>query len=297
MRWSVSLPGPEVVGDLSSPASLARAARELEEFGFDAGWVSDHPFPKRVGGNEHHAADPLATLSYVAAATDRLLLQTGIVVAPYRNPFLFANQAATVDHLSGGRLIIGFGTGYLEPEFAALGADFRTRGKTTRSAVAAWKAAWTGNPVTMSGEGFAADGNTLRPLPARSPHPVLWRGGNSDAALRQAATECDGWNPVEAAAPVAARTGMPSLDSLDALGERIQLLQDTAKEAGRDRPLDVILNRPDPGWREGPESRAREELAHLAEMGVTWVVVWLREAEDLAGYLRKAESMAKLLDH
>lgn len=296
MRWSISLPGPEQSGELASVKALVAAARALEDLGFDAGWVSDHPFPKKVGGNEHHSADPFSTLAFVAAETDRLLLQTGIVVAPFRNPFLLANQAATVDHLSDGRLIIGFGTGYLEPEFAALGADFRRRGKTTRSAVAAWKAAWSGEPVTMSGDGFEADGNTMRPLPVRSPHPVLWRGGNSDAAIRQAAHECDGWNPAEAPAPVAARTGMPSIDSLDAFAGRVKLFRDIATEAGRDRPLDVVLTRPEPEWRERPESQIREELAQLTEIGVTWIAVWLKEATNLADYLRKAEALAKLLN-
>lgn len=296
MRWSISLPGPGQPGDLASVAALVKAARALEELGFDAGWVSDHPFPKKVGGNEHHSADPFSTLAFVAAETDRLLLQTGIVVAPFRNPFLLANQAATVDHLSGGRLILGFGTGYLEPEFAALGADFRRRGKTTRSAVAAWKAAWSGEPVRMSGEGYEADGNTMRPMPARSPYPVLWRGGNSDAAIRQAAIECDGWNPAEAPAPAAVGTGMRYISGPDALAERIKLLRGVAEEAGRDRPLDVILNRPRPEWRERPKAEIREELARLAEIGVTWIAVWLKEATSLDDYLRKADGLAELLN-
>lgn len=296
MRWSISLPAPGSPGDLGSVESLLKAARALEEAGFDAGWVSDHPFPKMIGGNEHHAADPFSTLAFVARETDRLLLQTGIVVAPFRNPFLLANQAATLDHLSQGRLILGFGTGYLEPEFAALGADFSHRGRTTRNAVAAWKAAWSGEPVTLTGDGYRADGNTLRPLPAQSPHPVLWRGGNGDAAIRQAALECDGWNPAEAPPPVAVGTGMRYVSGLDALGERIKLLHSIAEEAGRDRPIDVILNRPGPEWRERPESEIREEMARLTEIGVTWFAVWLKEATDLADYLRKVEALAKLLD-
>jgi probable F420-dependent oxidoreductase len=296
MRWSISLPGPTSPGDLGTVPALLKAAHALEAFGFDAGWVSDHPFPKLVGGNEHHAADPFSTLAFLANATDRLLLQTGIVVAPFRNPFLLANQAATVDFLSGGRLILGFGTGYLEPEFTALGADFRRRGKRTQSAVAAWKQAWSGEPVTLEGDGFEATGNTLRPLPVRRPHPILWRGGNSDAAIRQAALECDGWNPAESPAPVAVGTGMNYVSGLDALRDRIGLLRSVAADAGRDQPIDVILNRPDPEWRQRPVSEMRDELAALAEIGVTWIAVWLREATSLADYLRKLEAIFAALD-
>ena len=295
MKWSISLPGVDGARDLSSVKALVTAAQALEQAGFDAGWVSDHPFPKRVGGNEHHAADPFASLAWVAAHTETLRLQTGIVVAPFRNPFFLANQAATVDRLSGGRLILGFGTGYLQPEFTALGIDYRTRGKTTRSAVAAWKAAWTGEPVTMSGDGWHADGNTMRPTPVSSPHPALWRGGNSDIALRHAALECDGWNPAEVPAEVGARTGMPAMDTFDKLASQVKLFRDTAREAGRNPQLDVILNRPEPQWRERDKSAMREEIAQLEEIGVTWLTVWLKEATNLDDYLRKIEDLAEVL--
>lgn len=295
MKFSISLPSVDGAGDLSSVKALVRGAQALEQAGFDAGWVSDHPFPKRVGGNEHHSADPFASLGFVAAHTTTLRLQTGIVVAPYRNPFFLANQAATVDHLSEGRLILGFGTGYLRPEFDALGIDYTSRGKMTRAAVSAWKAAWTGEPVTGSGEGWEADGNTLRPTPVSKPHPPLWRGGNSEVALRHAARECDGWNPAEVPADVGARTGMPSMDSFEKLARQISALHDAAQQERRSHRLDVILNRPEPQWRERDKSAIREEVAQLEEIGVTWIAVWLKDATNLDDYLRKVEALAAAL--
>lgn len=293
MKWTISLPNLASVGELGSVDALVTAARHIEELGFDAGWVSDHPFPKLIGGGEHHASDPLSTLGFVAAVTTDLLLQTGIVVAPFRNPFLLANQAATVDVLSRGRLVLGFGTGYLEPEFHALGVDFRKRGAMTREAVTAWKAAWSGNPIDYVGRGFEATGNSLRPLPVRRPGPLLWRGGNSDAALRQAATDCDGWNPAEA--PQARASAMDYVTGHEMLRQRIDLLRSYARDEGRTTPIDVILTRPDAAWREAPKSVMREEIDGLERIGVTWTSVWFREVTTLREYLAKTEALAEAL--
>jgi probable F420-dependent oxidoreductase len=294
MRWSVSLPGPDSLGDLGTVDALLEAARTLEDLGFDAGWVSDHPFPKLIGGAEHRAADPFVALAFVARETSRLRLHTNVVAVPFRNPFLLANQAATVDYLSGGRLIFGFGTGYLPPEFPALGAKYARRGRTTRESVAAMKAAWSGEPVTLAGDGWEADGNTLRPLSPRRPHPVLWRGGNSDPAVRQAALECDGWTVAESPPAVAARSGTKVVDSFATLREQLTLLQRLAAEAGRSDPLDVCFTRGEPGWRERPVTQVREELARLAELGVTWIAVWLKDATSRRDYREKVEALTEL---
>jgi probable F420-dependent oxidoreductase len=294
MRWSISLPGPDGRADLGTVGALLEAAQTLEQLGFDAGWVSDHPFPKLVGGNEHRAYDPFSALAHVAATTERLLLHTNVVVVPFRNPFLLANQAVTVDHLSGGRLILGLGTGYLRPEFGALGADFEQRGRLTREAIPAMKAAFTGEPVTLVGDGWQADGNTLRPLAPRRGHPILWRGGNSRPAIQQAAREFDGWCPAEAPAPVAARSGTHAMASLDELATRIRLFRQLAADAGRSEHLDVALTRPEPEWRRRPPADVREELAALAELGVDWIAVWLKETTSLADYLATVHALAEL---
>ncbi len=128
MKISLGLPTqrvdrPEEFGTGSAVAEMARAA---ETAGFDAVYVTEHPVPgtawMRTGG--HHAFDPFVALAFAAAATERLRVQTHLCVLPYRNPFLTAKAAASLDALSGGRLILGVGTGYLEVEFEALGVDF-----------------------------------------------------------------------------------------------------------------------------------------------------------------------------
>src|SRR5256884_3273244 len=147
-------------------------AAASEAAGFDAVFVTEHPFPGDAwlahGG--HHALDPLVALSFAAAATTRLRLQTNLYIAAYRNPFLSAKAVATLDVLSGGRVILGVGAGYLEPEFAALGVDFEERHELTDEALHAMEAARAGESVALDGRHFTATGNTMLPRPVQSPH-------------------------------------------------------------------------------------------------------------------------------
>jgi alkanesulfonate monooxygenase SsuD/methylene tetrahydromethanopterin reductase-like flavin-dependent oxidoreductase (luciferase family) len=131
VRFSLQLPTDRVVsGDefVSGPA-VAEMAREIEAAGFDACFVTEHPFPPRrwLESGGHHALEPYVALSFAAAATTTLRLQTNIAVLPYRSPWLTAKAAASLDVLSGGRLILGVAAGYLRGEFEALGADFDGR--------------------------------------------------------------------------------------------------------------------------------------------------------------------------
>ena len=163
MRISLGLPTHRVdLGDeLVSAGAIATQSRVAEAAGFDAVFVTDHPFPGEdwlVHGG-HHALDPLIALSFAAAATTRLRLHTNLYIAAYRNPFVSAKAVATLDVLSAGRVILGIGAGYLEPEFAALGVDFAQRNDLTDEAITAMKAAWTGEKVERSGRTFDAPGN------------------------------------------------------------------------------------------------------------------------------------------
>jgi len=179
---------PGVIGDLASAA---------EAVGFGAVFTTDHPFPGDTwlahGG--HHALDPLVALSFAAAATSRIRLHTNLFVLAYRNPFMAAKGVATLDVLSGGRVTLGIGSGYLEGEFTALGASFADRNDNTDDAIKAMKAAWTGESVTWTGASFEATGNTMLPTPRQLPHPPIWVGGNSRRAIRRAVELADGWCP------------------------------------------------------------------------------------------------------
>src|SRR5205807_7032298 len=187
--------------------------------GFDAVFVTDHPFPGNrwleTGG--HHALDPFVALSFAAAATRELRLHLNLYIAAYRNPFLLAKTVATLDALSGGRVILGIGAGYLQPEFDALGMPFDDRNEATDEAIHAMRAAWTGESVTLDGARFRAAGNTMLPKPARAGGPPIWIGGNSQRAIRRAVELADGWSPFPNPAKSAARRHTPPLVTVDDL--------------------------------------------------------------------------------
>src|ERR1700712_485957 len=149
---------------VSGPA-IMELAKAAEDHGFDAVYVTEHPFPDATwldhGG--HHALDPFVGLSFAAPATTRLRLQTNPGVLAYRNPFLAAKAIASLDALSGGRTIIGIGAGYLEGEFRALGVDPAERNELTDEAIRAMTAAWSGEEIQYEGAGFTAGGNAMLP--------------------------------------------------------------------------------------------------------------------------------------
>src|SRR5581483_12168854 len=165
MRFSVSLPTDRMdrAGEFATQKAVAEIASAAEGAGFDACFVTDHPFPpdRWLHGGGHHAMDPFVALSFAAAATERLRVQTHILVLPYRNPFLAAKSALSLDVLSGGRLILGVAAGYQRGEFAALGADFDGREEVSDQAIRAMKAAWAADDVRFEGRGFHASGNSM----------------------------------------------------------------------------------------------------------------------------------------
>ena len=173
MRFSAQLPTNrvELEGGFLSARSIAELARAAEQAGFDAGYVTEHPFPSdawlEAGG--HHALDPFVALSAVAVATDRLRLHTNVLVLAYRNPFLAAKAIASLDVLSEGRVILGIAAGYLEEEYRALGVDFESRNELTDEALRALKLALRGESVRLAGRGFEARGNSMLPRPVQRP--------------------------------------------------------------------------------------------------------------------------------
>lgn len=271
MRWSIALPEPRA-GYVASGEELVGAARAVEAAGLDGGWLTDHPFPTVAKGLPgHHAWDLFAAFGYIASATTALKLHTNLVVLPYRNPFLVAKSAATVDHLSGGRLLLTLGAGYLEAEFQALGVDLADREALMEEGMEAIRAAWTGEPVELSSPRWSASGNSMLPAPAPAAGPPLWRGGNSAKAIAHAARAFDGWAPFEVPPHRAEQTRTATLTATEGLVERIDRLHELAREAGRTGTLDVCLVRPLPSWLDRPREVIREEVAQLEEAGVTWI--------------------------
>lgn len=285
MRFSVQLPTDHVAqgAEFVGPAAIAEVARAAEDAGFDAVSVTDHPFPpaRWVAAGGHHALDPFVALSFAAAATTRLRLLTQVIVLPYRNPFLVAKAASTLDVLSGGRLILGVAAGYLEAEFAALGADFANRNDVTDAAIDAIRAAWTGEPVEIAGRDFFANGNAQLPRPLQASGPPIWVGGNSGRAIRRAVERAEGWHPFPAPAKLASHARTAAMESLDDLRAAIAVAREHASKVGRTQPLDVCLvpfgfAMGDRG--NGDPDRLREDVARYTDAGVTWLAFTLPAA-------------------
>ena len=267
--------------DLVSGAGVATLARAAEAAGFEGYGFTDHPAPSdrwlRAGG--HDALDPFVALGFAAAVTEHLRLIPNIVVLPYRNPFVVAKAAATLDMLSGGRFTLAVGAGYLKGEFAALGVDHAERNELMDEALGVLKAIWTGDDVTVEGRHLSARGITAHPRPVTDPHPPIWIGGNSGRARQRVADHGDGWCPFPAPAIVASTARTASLDTRDRLAEAIDDLRRRLDEAGRDpSAVDIAFSNATGGdpADDGFDADAHlEGLADLARLGVTWVQVGL----------------------
>jgi probable F420-dependent oxidoreductase len=282
LKFSVQLPTDRVdpERDFGSAGAITQIARAIEKAGFDACYVTEHPFPPEhwLARGGHHALDPFVSLALVAAATRTLRLHTHVLVLAYRNPFLAAKAIASLDAVSGGRVGVGAGAGYLADEFAALGAAFDDRNDRFDEAIRAMQAAWTGEPVSMSGPGFRAEENRMLPRPVQRPHPPIWVGGNSPRAIRRAATLGQGWSPFPLPASGAGPIRTSAIESIGDLASGIARLGEQAERAGRKEPLDVnfvpfglAMN-----VRSMPEDEILlEQFAALEDIGVTWVSIGL----------------------
>ncbi len=305
VRFSLQLPTDRVdAGDeFLGAEAVFEMARAIEAAGFDACFVTDHPFPndRWLEGGGHHTLDPFVALSFAAAATERLRVQTNIAVLGYRNPFLLAKSAASLDVMSGGRLILGVAAGYLKREFQALGADFEARNEVADESVRAMKRAWTESGVELIGRHFAATGNTMLPRPVQQLHPPLWIGGNSQRAIRRAVELGDGWIPFPTVGIVPARVRTAAILSMSDFDERLAYARRHADAVGREKPLEISfvpfglsMNPPD-----SPDpSKFAETIDALGARGVTWATMSLparSRAEYLDGVARLGEDLLRPL--
>jgi probable F420-dependent oxidoreductase len=187
-------------GTTHGPDVTVRLARLAEDLGFDSVWAGEHvvvPSP-RVPPSPMEPTDPildpLVHLAFVAAVTERILVATGVIVLPQRNPLVLAKQAAGLDVLSGGRFMLGVGAGYLEPELAAIGVPLADRGARTEDYIAAMRALWTqAGPVEHHGRFVEFAGVDAHPRPVQPGGPRLVVGGHTSAAFRRAVTLGHGW--------------------------------------------------------------------------------------------------------
>jgi len=262
MKFSLELP-------IASPDALMTCAAEIEDAGFDACFVTDHPVPSREWFNTggHATLDPFVALSFAAAATRRLRLHTNCLIPAYRNPYIAAKSVASLDACSRGRVILGVAVGYLESEFDALGVPFDERARRLAWSLWAMKDAWADT---------IAD-NVVTPRPVQQPHPPIWAGGNSSAAIRRAIEHGDGWSPFPASPRTAAAVDTASMTDIAMLANAIRRFQERAEEAGRKVPLDVCFTPfSHPGHKDVVDPQRFVEEAHeLAAIGVTWLAFHL----------------------
>lgn len=193
MKFGFMLPN---YGGKIDHRGILRISKVCEEEGFDSAWTTDHIIvPTEFRDPYGQLFEPMVTLSFVAAATEKLRVGTSSIVLPQRNPILVAKQAASLDVFSGGRVILGLGIGWSEKEFGFLGADFRRRGRIMVEGVKLIRSLWREEVVDFEGRYFRVKGAVFLPKPILGSIPI-WVAGNSDAAVRRAIQVGDGWHPV-----------------------------------------------------------------------------------------------------
>lgn len=240
----------------SDPAVATRVAVRAEELGYDSLWAAEHvvvPRPRVAPSPmepDEPILDPIVLLAHLAARTSRVLLGTGVIVLPQRNPLVLAKQLASLDVLSGGRLVVGIGAGYLEPELTAIGVPMAERGARTDEYLAAMRALWTSDAPAFSGRHARFSGVDAHPRPVQRPLPVVV-GGRSAAAHRRAARDADGWYGF--------------LHSPESAAGHVAALRRAAAAAGRDRPPHISVT---------PERDLDPEVVRAyAEAGVDRLII------------------------
>jgi len=210
MRYGFYLP---TRGPLANRQDLSAILKTAEQLGFSSTMIADHiilptkiesAYPYTVKGNfvsDGECFEQLSLMAFVAGHTERLRIVSSVMIVPHRNPVFNAKALATIDVLSGGRVTVGIGVGWMEEEFKALrAADFAKRGAVTDEYIDIFRKLWTGTPVAYNGKYYSFDEVVCQPKPLQPSGPPIWVGGHSNPALRRVARLGDGWHPVGATA-------------------------------------------------------------------------------------------------
>jgi probable F420-dependent oxidoreductase len=193
VRFGVHLPHS---GPAASASSIQAVAKHAEALGYADIWVSDHlAFPKAgKWPPSAYILEPLVALTWAAAATERIGLGTSVLVLPLRPPVLLAKMLASLDLMSGGRLIVGAACGWLEEEFGALGVPFEERGVRTDETIELMRRCWTEDPIDAKTAATGVEMVAMRVKPQPERHIPIWVGGHAEPALRRAVEQGDGWH-------------------------------------------------------------------------------------------------------
>lgn len=307
MRFGFYLP---TRGRSAEPDALEALVRRGEALGFHSTVIADHvvfpvsiasKYPYTVSGafpGGGDALEQLTLMSFVAAKTERLRLITSVMILPHRNPVLTAKMLATIDVLSRGRVTVGVGVGWLREEFAALGAaSFDRRGAVSDEYLKIFKTLWTQNPASFRGEFYRFENLKCLPQPVQKPHPPIWIGGHTRAALRRVARHGDGWHPV--GANPAALLAPPEFKTL------VDELRRFTEAEGRDSHA-LTISFKAPLYDEGvPPSGARrpfsgttdqviDDIATYASLGVSELIFDFRSEEPKQS-LERIERFAQVM--
>jgi probable F420-dependent oxidoreductase len=245
MHFGVALPGR---GPLARPDVLMKLAQKADELRYASVFVTDHvvipsqysstypysPDGRTAGDWSQGYLDPLALMSFLAGATSRVRLGTSVLVIPYRNPVVTAKMLATLDVMSGGRVILGAGVGWLREEFEALQSPpFDDRGKVTDEYLRLMRCCWTREPAEFKGEYYRLPSVSALPKPLQEGGIPIWTGGHTNVALRRAGELADGWHPIGHRPPAQLYPAE--------YAEKVAVIHEWARKAGRD-PLAITLS-------------------------------------------------------
>jgi probable F420-dependent oxidoreductase len=305
MRYGFYLP---TRGATATPEALEQLLGRGEALGFDSVVIADHivfpvtirsKYPYTVDGafpGHGDALEQLTLMAFVAGKTRTLRLITSVMILPHRNPVVTAKMLATIDVLSRGRVTVGVGVGWLREEFEALGApDFDRRGAVSDEYIRIFKTLWTSTPASFDGDFYSFETIKFEPQPVQRPHPPIWIGGHSRAALRRVARLGDGWHPVGAnpAIPLGPKDFAASLDELRRLcdAERRDLARLTismkAPLYDEGKALAGVDRRPFAGT----PQQVVDDIGGYARLGVSELIFDFR-SENLPASLERMDRFA-----
>jgi probable F420-dependent oxidoreductase len=273
MQFALSYPiiGIDPCDELLTTPAVGEICGAAEDAGFAAVSFTEHPATPMTWRDDHghDALDPFVGLGVAAAQSTALRLLTYATVLPYRNPFLLAKTVATLDRLSGGRVVLGVGTGYLRGEFEALGIEFDERNALFDEAITILRQAWTGEPATFQGRHFRARDIVCRPTPLQEKIPI-WIGGNSALTRHRVAQWADGWLPIQTQGHQVSRRSTAALGTVEELTRMIAQIRAERERVGNTGSLDVMYSVDGLDPSRDTETYL-ERLRQLDRAGVTWL--------------------------